>query len=117
MLFPARLHRMTKLSAHSLVTIVFLILVPSLQSSPTPKAVPTFTQRYCVECHDSDTKKAGLDLTALPFEPKAHDNFAKWVQILDRVSTGEMPPKKKSRPLATDLPAFTNSLSTPLLLV
>src|SRR5262249_49377582 len=50
------------------------------------------------------------------FDPKASDNFARWVQIVNRVSAGEMPPKKKPRPLPADLNAFTNSLATTLLL-
>ena len=108
---------MAKLEPYLLVPVFFFILVPFLQSAPASKTVPAFTQQYCLECHDSDTKKAGLDLTALPFEPKARENFPRWVQILDRVSAGEMPPKKKPRPLASDLTSFTNSLSSTLLLV
>jgi hypothetical protein len=69
-----------------------------------------------VECHDLETKKGGLDLTALDFDPGNPTNFLRWVLIHDRVSRGEMPPpKKKARPEAGELAAFTNSLSADLI--
>lgn len=74
-----------------------------------------FLQRYCFECHDADSKKGGLDLTTLPFEPGNPQNFSRWVKVEDRVAAGEMPPKKKSRPPARELKAFTNSLAAVLL--
>ncbi|MDB6108746.1 MAG: hypothetical protein JWR69_496 [Pedosphaera sp.] len=42
-------------------------------------------------------------------------NFATWVTIHDRVSAGEMPPKKQARPATAELRLFTNSLSSALL--
>lgn len=76
-----------------------------------------FLKQYCVECHDADMKKGGLDLTALKFEPEISTNFSKWVLVYDRVSKGEMPPKKKARPEEGDLASFTNSLCSALVSV
>src|SRR5436190_14435988 len=72
-----------------------------------------FLQKYCFECHDADTKKGELNLETLKFDLKT--NFNEWVKIVDRVGSGEMPPKKKARPEATDLRSFTNSLSGSLM--
>jgi hypothetical protein len=68
-----------------------------------------------VECHDADSKKGGLDLTSLNFTLDKPESFASWVAVHDRVSAGEMPPKKKPRPAAAELKAFTNTLSSALL--
>ena len=76
--------------------------------------ISAFTQKYCVECHDADTKKGGLDLTALKLDPSSPTNFNKWVLIHDRVAEGEMPPKKKARPESADLDSFTSSLTSVL---
>jgi hypothetical protein len=73
-----------------------------------------FLEQYCVECHDSSTKKGDLDLTTLTFAPNNLTNFNKWVLVHDRVSKGEMPPKKKPRPEASDQEAFVKSLSSSL---
>ena len=51
----------------------------------------------------------------MPVELTNHQNFARWVKIYDRAASGEMPPKKKPRPAASDLAAFTNSLAAILL--
>src|SRR6266540_5480876 len=73
-----------------------------------------FVERHCFECHDTETKKGGLDLSALKFDPTDSTNFAAWVLVHDRVSSGQMPPKKKPRPEPAELDAFTRSLSTSL---
>src|SRR5213594_90240 len=76
--------------------------------------VRQFIEKNCIECHDTDTKKGGLDLTALKFAPANSTNFSSWVLVHDRVGKGEMPPKKKARPEAAELEAFTKSLSASL---
>ena len=66
-------------------------------------ANPQFTQfleKHCVECHDEDVQEGNLDLSAmLPFKASDSESFRKWVKIHDRIHAGEMPPKKKPRPL------------------
>src|SRR5688572_1426311 len=73
-----------------------------------------FFDRFCAECHYED-QSGGLDLSTLTFEPGDHDNFATWVRVIDRVSAGEMPPKKaEERPTPADLATFTKIVSSPL---
>ncbi len=74
-----------------------------------------FTGDYCLDCHDTETRKSGLDLSVLKVDLDDPANFATWVKVHDRVSAGEMPPKKKKRPESADLDAFTNSLDSALL--
>src|SRR2546421_2431044 len=88
-----------------------------VMAGDTPVTVRQFVEKNCVECHDTDTKKGGLDLTALKFDPANSTNFSRWVLVHDRVSNGEMPPKKKPRPEATELEVFTKSLASSLVSV
>lgn len=60
-------------------------------------AIRPFLQRHCIECHDADMKKGGLDLTALPPSPAHAESFETWVKVHDRVRDGEMPPKPAQR--------------------
>lgn len=85
-----------------------------LAGATLPPATSSFVEKHCLECHDSDTKKGGLDLTALKFDPANSTNFAKWVLVHDRVSNGEMPPKKKPRPATAELDAFIGPLASAL---
>src|SRR6267142_4139423 len=94
-----------------------LIAAGPIGAGDLPKAGKRFVQKYCAECHDAETKKGGLDLKALKFDLASSTNFFKWVLVHDRVSKGEMPPKKKASPEATELEAFTKSLSSALVSV
>src|SRR5579863_6490338 len=92
-----------------------MLTVVAPRAGGTPRELDRFVAKHCVECHDADTKKAGLDLTALKFDLADRANFATWVTVHDRVCAGEMPPKKQARPASAELRSFTNSLAAALL--
>jgi hypothetical protein len=75
-----------------------LLLFPLFANAAAPPAIESFLEQHCIECHDADVKKGGLDLTALNFDLKNPALFEKWVKVHDSVADGEMPPKKKARP-------------------
>ena len=103
-----------KLRATCWTALCALLAAVEVSAAPNDSAISTFVQKHCVECHDADTKKGDLDLTALKFDLANSTNFSKWVLVHDRVSAGEMPPKKKARPEATELETFTTSLASAL---
>lgn len=73
-----------------------------------------FFDASCVDCHDAETKKGGLDLEGLSRDWQDGKNFAQWVKIHDRVALGEMPPKKKPQPEAGARKAFLAEVSAGL---
>ena len=94
--------------------IVSSLLPASLQLvAAAPPGLP-FLEAHCFECHDSDVKKGDLDLTSLKFDPGDRANFERWVKVHDKVSHGEMPPKKKEQPSAKDRDGFIAALTKPL---
>lgn len=94
--------------------VVALVVGQALRAAPVPAAVDALIEQRCASCHDDVEKKGGLDLTGLKFEPANAGNFATWVKVFDRVSAGEMPPKKKPRPAPAEVAAFTQALSSAL---
>src|SRR2546428_4495552 len=94
-------------------SLPFAVAAP-VMALDLPRASRQLVEQYCVECHDADTKKGGLDLTALQFDPANSTNFSTWVLVHDRVSNGEMPPKKKARPDSAEAKAFIKSLASSL---
>lgn len=84
------------------------------QPAPLPRA---FLEQHCVDCHDAETRKGGLDLTALPSDTGTGASFSRWVLIHDRVERGEMPPAKRTPPTATDRTNFLTQLSRSLIAV
>ncbi|HZE97424.1 MAG TPA: DUF1592 domain-containing protein [Planctomycetota bacterium] len=91
------------------MSVALLALLLSLQQNPP------FLEKHCVECHDAETRKGSLDLTALKADTANPETFARWVKVYDRVVAGEMPPKKKGAPPAAELQAFTAGMKTSLL--
>jgi hypothetical protein len=93
----------------------FLLLVALLPAARAgaldAAALKPFLTEHCLDCHDSDTKKGGLDLEHLTADPA---NFAEWVKVFDRTESGEMPPPKKSHLDPKDAAPVLASLKTAL---
>ncbi len=79
-----------------------------------PKELRPFIEKYCVDCHDADEAKGGLDFGKLSADLNQPVALAKWVRVFDRVDQGEMPPKKKARPEAEDKAKFAKVLADSL---
>ena len=81
---------------------------------PDAQELAGFTDRHCSSCHNDVDKEGGLDLTTLTLVPGDAANFSTWVKVHDRIQHGEMPPKEKKRPEATDTTAFLKQVSARL---
>ena len=80
-----------------------------------PKALGAFLDQHCLECHDADVKKGGLDFAALPFDLSDATAFKEWQRVFERVRDGEMPPAKKPQPEKAQAQQFLSELKQPLL--
>jgi len=91
-----------------------LLFAASLIISPLPAigagVDAQYLETHCFDCHDADTKKGGLDLTALKLDLTDAATFATWVDVHDRVRGGEMPPPKKKRPPEAETKALLTAL-------
>lgn len=94
--------------------LAFITLLPGLTSlAATADTVTPQINQTCLECHDKDVQKGGLDLTSLPFDLADRSLRDRWVRIHDRVEKGEMPPDAEDLP-ATERAALVNALGTEL---
>jgi hypothetical protein len=60
-------------------------------SSASPRHVE-FVAKHCLECHDADSKKGKLDLTALSWKTSDPKTLETWTKVFDKVDKNEMPP-------------------------
>ncbi len=93
---------------------ILATIAPPCWAGVEGDGIQDFLAKYCLECHDPVTKKGALDLTELKLDLAVPQVFARWVAVHDRVSAGEMPPKKKPRPEPAELAAFTRMLTAAL---
>lgn len=88
-----------------------------LLSQPLSAAIPgiqPFLDQNCMDCHDAEMKKGGLDLAALSTEGSDAAALKKWVRVFDRVAAGEMPPPKKKQPSQDAVQDFMGVLGADL---
>lgn len=69
------------------------------------KTVAPFIAKHCAGCHSAKGTKGDLDLTALDPDMKATTSGARWAQVVEKLASGEMPPKEKARPADGELAA------------
>ena len=89
------------------------LLFACLLSTSLLAGPPTaFLEQNCYDCHDAETKKGELDLTALNFDAQHVDLL---IKVHDVVERGEMPPKKKRQPAEVEKAAFVKELEAKLM--
>jgi hypothetical protein len=79
-------------------------------TAAVPETARQFISARCIDCHDGDTYKGGLNFEALTAQLDDAPTEAKWIRVFDRVQRGEMPPKKEPRPSDSERAAFMESL-------
>ncbi len=73
-----------------------------------------FLKSNCLDCHQGQSAEAGLDLADLPQNLDSDATFDTWTQIVDRVRSGEMPPKDADQPEDAARAEFVKTTSEPL---
>lgn len=73
-----------------------------------------FFSDHCIRCHGPEKSKGDLRLDQLDADLTKPAVFERWREILARVKSGEMPPKKEKRPAAAQVAEVTGLLSARL---
>lgn len=110
---PPSSSRPWKLAA---LLVVSGLALSNAEAAPHPNdALVPFLGNHCYDCHDSTTKKGGLNLEEMSSNLNNPDTMAQWIKVHDRLKNGEMPPKKKDTPPAEESSAFLGTLSKSLI--
>jgi len=67
------------------------------------KPFKAFAEEHCITCHGPDSQKGGLRLDTLSTDLTDERTATAWINVHDKIRTGEMPPKKRERPTAAEL--------------
>src|SRR5437879_1860683 len=102
---------MPRLPGFVLIPILIVPLCPagnSLRAAQTEspagfdKVVQPFPQENCDRCHGVDEQKGDFRVDTLS-QKVGYENTPQWIEIMERINSGEMPPKKeKKRPTAEE---------------
>lgn len=73
-----------------------------------------FLTKHCISCHGPDKSEGELRLDQLSRDFKSGQDAHHWAEALDKVNSGEMPPKKEPQPTQAEISAFVLSLDARL---
>jgi len=96
---------------HFYILFIVSLAVPAWSAPPL---MQSFLDANCMDCHDSEMRKGGLNLDELAYQPTQRGNALKWEQVFDRVAKGEMPPKNKRQPAAEEKAAWLTQMAQSL---
>jgi hypothetical protein len=96
-----------KISATSLILLFFAVshsyAAPEADLSNFRKSVLPLLSKYCMDCHDADTKKGSFDLESLaPNMLSDDDVLEQWRLVEEQLHFDDMPPEKKQQPSADE---------------
>lgn len=90
----------------------------ALNSPAAPAALDTqttaFIKEHCLRCHGPEKAKGDLRLDQLDTDFAKPSTFERWRDVVTRVQSGEMPPKKEPRPGPAQVQTFVRQLSARL---
>ncbi len=58
--------------------------------------------KYCLNCHSTKVKKGSLDLERFASLDQMRKDLKTWQQVVEMLEAGEMPPKQKPQPTASE---------------
>lgn len=96
-------------------SIASLFAPTRVRSAELPKPTRAFIDAHCMDCHDVDTARAGFRIDMLNDDFTSGNTAGQWKEVMDKINSGEMPPKKrKIRPDAKEAFAVSSWIATRL---
>jgi len=77
----------------AIISLVAAIAATAFAEVPPRAAI----ERFCIDCHDADVKKGGIDLDSILTEDLAAHS-ATWESVVKQLAARHMPPVGKKRP-------------------
>ena len=71
-----------------------------------------FLATHCIRCHGPEKSKGDLRLDQLSRDFKLGADSHHWAEAVEKVNSGEMPPKKEKQPTQAEIAAFVASLDS-----
>ena len=94
-------------SKRSVLCMLMAVVSSVVAQNAAPGGDSTHFAKFCMDCHDEDSQKGGLDLGASLSRPETD-----WTLPFENLITGRMPPAKKTQPSATERDAMLNYLAS-----
>ncbi len=94
-------------------TAPFVLVVASIGFASVTcgaESFDAFLAKHCVRCHGSQKQEGDLRIDQLSRDFKSGSDTHHWAEALDKVNSGEMPPKDEKRPTQEEIAEFVMQL-------
>lgn len=106
------------LQKHSLSIAISLacanVVCAETPRSTVPQRHHALFQKYCFDCHDTQSKEGGVDLEELSFDLNTVEAAERWQKILGALNSGEMPPDDQPQLSSNEKAAILDDVSAQL---
>lgn len=94
--------------------LVACLVADFARSDASAADAPTkaFFAEHCIRCHGEKQQKGEFRVDKLPTDFNEIGNAQRWAEVLFRINSGEMPPKKEPQPKASELGQVADWIST-----
>ncbi|QEL20752.1 DUF1592 domain-containing protein [Limnoglobus roseus] len=87
-----------------------LLLAPLSVRAAEP--FEAFLTKHCVRCHGAEKEKGTLRVDQLSRDFKAGMDAQRWGEVVEKINSGEMPPKNEPKPTQDEIAAFVSAIDT-----
>ncbi len=85
-----------------------------LDSSIHVDAVKPFLEKHCIHCHGPEKQKGKLRLDDLAGDFLDSESAGKWIEVMDNINLGDMPPEDEPVPDATEIETVSRWIAAEL---
>ena len=71
-----------------------------------------FLEKHCLRCHGPEKQKGDLRIDQFSRDFKLGADSHRWAESIEKVNSGEMPPKGEKKPTQEEIAAFVTSLDS-----
>ena len=90
------------MKASIFASMILLYASASAHAADLPKTMSAFIATHCLDCHNAQSARAGFRIDLLTDDFTAGNNAGLWKEVMDKINSGAMPPKKRPRPDAKE---------------
>ena len=104
-----------KLLKHLCLSVFICGSLAESIATPIPEKPFALIEKYCLDCHDSDTEKGDINLDVESIDWTSAESQHLWERVLKAMDEGMMPPAKKKQPTAAEREELSLWLDSSLL--
>ncbi|QDU98395.1 DUF1592 domain-containing protein [Lignipirellula cremea] len=87
---------------------------PAADLQTYAQVVQPFLRAHCLDCHGADKPQGDLRLDTLLADFNTVRSAGQWIEVMDKLNLGEMPPQEEPQPKIEELTAVTRWIAAEL---